>query len=181
MIHALGFQYVGDESPLLRFSVYTELQAQIILKLGEKIDVLVKASFLKEKNINGKYISQAHGNFWLWILGAFEILRTMADAKSCWSEAKYSEIKKLKIKISKIRGPFAKQTLNEKGLPVVNAELSIVIFNTEKCDFGYKIGETVFLQRELIEEFRQLIKSFKTEDVIRDHREKSPPPQTQGW
>ena len=51
----------------------------------------------------------AYGRIWLWILGAYEVVRTMCQARICFSEEYLAKLTTFKTAMADIRIPFAKQ------------------------------------------------------------------------
>jgi hypothetical protein len=74
------------EKPLVIFSVYTTIQVDIINGIGNEI-----LSDLDKIACEGRVSStRLYGQFWLWVLGAYEVVRTMTNAmtgaSNCFSE-----------------------------------------------------------------------------------------------
>ncbi len=56
---------------------------------------------------------------WFWTLGAYEVVRTMCQAKICFSENFYEKILELKNDLAKARMPRAKmEKKGKKNMPV---------------------------------------------------------------
>ena len=113
------------ENPLLTFSLYTPVQIKILIGMGEEIECLLdKDEFLK-----------SYGLFWLWLLGAFEVVRTMHAAKSRFSPNAWNAITKSKGRLARLRAPMAKQKLtNGKE---IYAELSVSRSNADPKDYCF--------------------------------------------
>ncbi|WP_172329572.1 hypothetical protein [Mangrovicoccus sp. HB161399] len=104
------------------------------------------------------------GPFWLWILGAYEVLRTIDRNGECLSRDLRQKIAEEKRHVAQIRMPFAKQELNRRSGPAFG-ELSVVgPDGGPGCDIG---GER-FRAAGVIARFAGLIASVKPEDVPKE-------------
>lgn len=79
-------------------------------------------------------MERAESLMWLWIIGAYEVVRTMCQARICFSSRAF-ELQRLKRTLSMVRMPAAKMekagrdepvTSNRSpaGLDVANRDLS---------------------------------------------------------
>jgi hypothetical protein len=73
-----------DRSPLIGFSVYTQFQFRTLSAVGREILDLLDSS-MAEGSADAQALNRAYGMFWLWLLGAYEITRTMCQAKPCFT------------------------------------------------------------------------------------------------
>jgi hypothetical protein len=156
--------------PLVRFSVYTEIQSSTILELGKQIlsdmdDHLCTGG----RSVDGPTMNRVNGSFWLWVLGAYEIVRTATQAKKCFSPSFYADLHCLKKTLSILRMPFAKQELPGKKEPVAS-ELSIYNILFTPPDLQFEIEGTILSIRDVIGKFREVFESIKAEDILADHR-----------
>ena len=77
--------------PLSRFSLYTDMQAATIIELGERILNDMDNGLFREtkgsepKGVDGTVFNKVYGLFWIWVLGSYEVVRTMTQAKGCFS------------------------------------------------------------------------------------------------
>ncbi|QEG26938.1 hypothetical protein GobsT_16860 [Gemmata obscuriglobus] len=118
-----------NNNPLVIFSIYVDSQSRIIRELG--VEILARLDTGISPNVEtGKGavlsidISCCYGRIWLWVIGAYEIVRTMCQAKQCFSQRVVQELHGLKHRLGFLRMPFAKQELRGKSVPV-HAENSI--------------------------------------------------------
>lgn len=158
------------ESPLMLFSLYTGLQTRILLELGQNILRVLDAG-ISDNRIDGNVIQETYGMFWLWVLGVYEVVRTMSQHSECFAEPIKSEIGTVKKTLHKIRIPFAKQEMpGRKGSNVryVYGELSVSGIDTQKKDFMFKIqGDTVSM-RTSVADFEQFIKSIDCHHIVKN-------------
>jgi hypothetical protein len=153
-------------APLYDFSAYTGLQVEILNRTESDIIDMLENMYKDANTINNVY-----SLFWLWTLGAYEVVRTMTQAKSSFSATVHEKLLNYKRKISKIRIPFAKQEYQgKKGRPISN-EASISGMDTAKGDMFFRVEGTEYSVRSLMEEFRTLMSSIKRSDIIHKHQE----------
>lgn len=161
------------QTPLLAFSCGTCLQLQFLNETAAEIRLLIASGVKHDGPWDGNALSKAHGQFWLWVLGAYEVLRTMAQAPSCFTPDLYHRITLEKRHFNQIRIPFAKQ--ERAGVRKGDATSTW----REVFAFGYKpdgdiifsIGGTEFCAKDLIERFELFIKTIDRHDVLQSHEQ----------
>ena len=166
-----------DENPLLVFSCYTHGQKEILDELGAEIVALLDNGILAREDgrvvVDGRFFKQAYGKFWLWVLGAYEMVRTMDQAKSCFTQSLAGEINQLKKQLSLLRMPFAKQELAGKRQgkrQPVGAEPSVAGVDHAAKDFKYRVGDQILTMRGMIAEFGNVFAGVNRANVVADHR-----------
>lgn len=153
-------------NPIISFSVYTNTQVQTIKSLGKEIlDLLDSPKF-----IEGNSILDIYCRFWLWVLGSYEILRTMSQAKKCFTLSFHKKLTELKKEIHLLRIPFSKQEYPGRKRPIEN-EASISSIDTENKDFKFNVGSSIISIRDCINKFDSFFNNIKSEDILFDHRE----------
>ncbi|WP_170506845.1 MULTISPECIES: ubiquitin-like domain-containing protein [Ruegeria] len=148
----------SQQKPLVRFSIYTLIQADSLQRVGQKLCSLSQGW---PEDIKGGDLSEYYDLFWLWVLGSYEVLRTMDQHSSCFSVEKQTEIKDLKKKLHKIRIPFAKQELRGRGGPIDN-ENSIANVSS---GLRFVIEGQRFESCDLIHEVTSFLRSFAPMDI----------------
>lgn len=160
------------ENPLIRFSMYTDIQSKAVIDFGRAIirdlDGLVDADS-RGDGVNGMRIPRVYGHFWLWVLGAYEIVRTMIAARQCFSAEFVLGLQPLKRKLAVIRVPFAKQERRGKSIPV-GSEPSISTITWDPPDFRFDLYGEALSIRQLVEEFEATFAAVTPSDVLADHR-----------
>lgn len=111
-------------NPISRFSIYTHAQASAVIELGASIKEQFD-TMIQDGNIVDMSNGNPYGKVWLWVIGAYEVVRTMSDQKwkGSWSEERYTQIQEYKKRIADLRVPFAKQ--EHRNGKAVNHENSI--------------------------------------------------------
>lgn len=150
--------------PLMNFSYYTNMQVEIL----NKMESTIADMFANRKD--AYVINDIYGSFWLWTLGAYEVVRTMSQAESCFSSVVYDQLLAFKRKLAKIRMPFAKQEYKGRKKPIFN-ESSISGMDTKKGDMTFTIESVTYSTKTMMEEFRSLMASIKSEDILQRHPE----------
>ncbi|MCX7515395.1 hypothetical protein [Frateuria sp. STR12] len=150
----------------MTFSLYTEIQAKFLLTFGRRIFNTLDQAFLGESSIDGASIQDAWGMFWLWTLGAYEVLRVMKQKDGAYfSERIRSDLMACYKILHKIRIPFAKQQIAGKTQPVY-AELSYCNLSDESKDMAFEIQGSIVWIRPTIKEFERFIGSIKSADIV---------------
>jgi hypothetical protein len=146
-----------EKSPLLAFSFATAGQASYLIELGVDLCSVMSEWTDEISNINDVYYK-----YWLWLLGAYEIVRTMDENKACFAEGRHDDIKALKIHLAEMRIPFAKQQLRGNSNPATK-ELSVCVIDN---DIGFEIKGRIFSAVDTIEMFKEFVLSIQLEHVI---------------
>lgn len=155
--------------PLGRFSVYTQIQAQTLRDVTAEIFTLMDNSIREENFVDGSNVNVIYGRFWMWVIGAYEVTRTMSEYKTCFSSSLTSRVADFKAKISVLRMPFAKLQFKGCNKPI-NGEASIYSIDLKAKDFIFQVSDKKFTMRQIMSEFNALIVSIKSEDVLSDLR-----------
>lgn len=164
----MEFDELLKQNPEFHFSTYTHLQVLTVRKLGQAINKQLDTMLATEDVVDGD-INEVYGQFWLWVIGSYEIIRTMSQAKKCFSTNLNTSLASVKANLSKIRMPFAKQEYKGKSKPIRN-EASISSFNHKTRDFAFSIGDDQIWARDLIGEFDNIFKNMEAKDIVGDHR-----------
>lgn len=163
------------ENPLIGFSVYTHIQSKTLQTLRQEIIQCFEAGMYTLSGdgetpcVDGELVNRAYGLFWLWVLGAFEIVRTMCQAEQCFSSRVIGDLKDIKRRLALLRMPFAKQELAGKSVPV-GAEPSIYRIVGSPPDFWYQVSGQEFSVRQLLDEFAIVLSKINRSDVLANHR-----------
>jgi hypothetical protein len=156
--------------PLVRFSVYSHIQAQTLQDLSEEITSLIEGSIKDGKFAEGSNIQLIYGRFWLWVLGAYEVTRTMSEYHTCFSGTLNVRVSRFKSQISMLRMPFAKLQFKGSDKPI-NGEASIYNIDIDAKDFVFQINDNKFTMRGLMNDFASLVTGIRPEEVLRDLRD----------
>ncbi len=156
------------ENPLLAFSFYTQLQTDVTRRLGQDVLAALDEAIGREE-VDATTLNRAYGQFWLWVLAAYEVTRTMSQAKRCFREAIAEKVVAFKRRIAGIRIPFAKQEYPGGGDVAIGAEASIAGIDSKKRDMTFVVRGVAFSARSLMTEFDALIRGIERGDVLHRH------------
>ena len=156
-----------NENPLVAFSVYTHIQVEIVRDLGRQILEILDSAF-EPGMADGNCVNRAYGLFWLWVLGSYEVTRTMSQAESSFSNPLAVKLKTFKKKVSSLRMPFAKQEYPNKRRPI-KAEASISGIDTQTGDLKFEVRGKVLSMRSFVNEFESLFSSVRLADILQRH------------
>ncbi len=156
------------EHPLLAFSFYTHVQCEITRRLGHELLTSLETAIAPD-SVDATVLDRAYGQFWLWVLGAYEITRTMSHAEACFSPAVAKNVLDFKRRITRLRIPFAKQEYAGRETVLLGADASISGIDRQKRDMTFNVRGDVFSARGLVADFDALISSIKPADVLHRH------------
>jgi hypothetical protein len=92
-----------SQNPLLKFSLYTHGQSVALQEVGSDILRLLAEMKVGEGAVDAETARRAYNLFWLWTLGAYEVVRTMSDPKrlGCFSEEASKQLLELKKRLAR--------------------------------------------------------------------------------
>ena len=156
--------------PLMAFSFYLSGRNNVLLSIADEIIENLDKGF-SSNLIHFGLIERAETLMWLWTLGAYEVVRTMCQAKECFSENFYTKISQLKRDLSKVRMPASKMEKQGKKKPV-NSNRSPCGLNIAKRDLliGDPDDKDVSA-RMLLENYEKIVSSLTVQDILKHHRE----------
>jgi len=94
--------------PLAAFSFYLSGRNQVLLSIAEEIGKNLDAADSSAGSFPAGPRTRASDLMWLWTLGAYEVIRTMCQAKECFAARFYTAIADLKIDLERVRIPNTK-------------------------------------------------------------------------
>ncbi|MDP2225567.1 MAG: hypothetical protein Q8M57_11430 [Nitrosomonas sp.] len=158
-----------ERDPLLLFSFYLAGRVNVLCVIGDEILENLDKGFSAGCIDSGR-IDRAESFMWLWILGAYEVVRTMHQAKQCFSERLTNDLQCLKKSLATVRMPAAKM---EK--PGTRAAVT-----SNRSPNGWDIGNRDLLindpdesvnitVRNILKEFDGVFCSITKADVLANH------------
>ncbi len=106
---------VIERDPLIAFSFYLSGRVNVLCAFADEIVDNLDKGFSSEC-VYGARVERAESLMWLWVLGAYEVVRTMDQAKQCFSERLAQELRDLKNQLAVVRMPAAK--MEKRGINV---------------------------------------------------------------
>jgi hypothetical protein len=159
-----------NDYPLMGFSIDTHTQVNTLKQLSASILSDLDSS-MGTDTIDFTVFNNVYGMFWLWVLGSYEVVRTIDQAHKCLSDPFAKKVHSFKKKIAKLRIPFAKQEYEgAKSKQPIHGETSIYGVDTKAHDFFFKVKEDIFSVRAILAEFCQLFEEISQKDILENHR-----------
>jgi len=79
------WEQVVEREPLMAFSHYLSGRINVLLDLADEILENLDQGF-SPAFVDYRRVARAESLMWLWICGAYEVVRTMCQAKGCFSD-----------------------------------------------------------------------------------------------
>lgn len=158
------------QDPLIAFSWYLSGRKNCVLQLGAEIRALLDGAFSKAV-IDGGQLERAGMFTWFWTLGAYEIVRTMCQAKECFAPALLARLGGLKKQLAQVRMPAAKMEKPGTKRPVTSSR-SPAGWDPPNRDL--LIGDptsSMISVRSLLKQFEDTISSIARTDILRRHED----------
>jgi hypothetical protein len=156
--------------PLLKFSFYLSSRVIQLLCLGEEIKGKLDAG-LSPNFIDGRVLGNVGVLAWLWVLGAYEMVRTMCQPRDAFSPPILARLLALKRKLEIVRMPDAKMEPKGRNHPA-NSNRCPPFWDVENRDVvlgDFETGSARF--RPLLEEFDAVMSAMTPADVLLHHHE----------
>lgn len=165
------WEQIVEREPLMAFSFYLSGRVNVLLDLADEILEDLEQGF-SPATIDCARVGRADSLMWLWILGAYEIVRTMCQAKVCFSDRAFSELVQLKKTLAVVRMPAAKMEKAGKKEPVTSNR-SPTGWNVAKRDLLVNDPEEAqdVSARFILAEFDRVFATMTKDDVLAHHEE----------
>jgi hypothetical protein len=159
------------EIPLVAFSFYLAGRVNVLLSFADEIVDHLDAGFSTAR-VDGGRVDRAESLMWLWILGAYEVVRTMCQARACFSDRALDELLRLKRALAVVRMPAAKMEKAGRDEPVTS----------NRSPSGWDVRNRDLLMsdpdarpdvsaRSLLTEFDRVISSIAVGDILASHED----------
>jgi hypothetical protein len=160
---------IVERDPLQEFSFYLSGRVNVLCIFAVEIIHELDHGFTAE-SINAERVERAESLMWLWVLGAYEIVRTMHQAKECFSEHLCQDLQNLKKVLASVRMPAAKMEKPGKKTPVTsNRSPSGWDVKNRDLLVGDPEEDTSASARWLLAEFDRVFCSIERKDVLAHH------------
>jgi hypothetical protein len=84
-----------EREPLIAFSHYLSGRVNVLCSFADEIIENLDKGFSGQR-VDGGRVERAESLMWFWLLGAYEVVRTMHQAKECFSERLVQDLSGLK-------------------------------------------------------------------------------------
>jgi hypothetical protein len=158
-----------EREPLLAFSFYLSTRNNQLTSVADNILDLLDSG-ISDKRIDYGLVGEAGTLMWFWTLGAYEIIRTICQAKTCFSESYINKALNLKKILAKVRMPDAKMEKQGKKEPVTSNR-SPFAEDVEKKDLIIGDPFDPLYAREIIDLYFSVIDAITPSDVLKPHEE----------
>lgn len=156
-----------DREPLLNYSFFLSSKNILLLDMIDTLIANLDSGF-SSKPINSDLIGEASVFTWFWVLGAYEIVRTMAQTKDCFSEAIHNKLFALKQELAKARIPNSKMEKRGQKIPV-NSNRCFDGWDFENRDLLIGDPDCPLSARALFKLYDDTITSIKPEEILKEH------------
>lgn len=166
---------IVEREPLIAFSNYLSGRVNVLFDITSEIVENLDIGFSAEL-VHGGKITRAETLMWLWTLGAYEVVRTMCQAKACFSDRILSELISLKKTLATVRMPAAKMEKAGRNEPVTS-DRSPSGWDLTSNDLivGDPEESTAIQARALLSEFERIFSSIEPQDILDRHEASYPP------
>jgi len=158
-----------DALALSRFSFYLSCRESCVRSLGEEVLNNLDCAF--DEVIELERLIRAEMLFWFWLLGAYEVVRTMTNTNDCFADQYVDLLKSLKKRLEFARMPAAKMEPRRKSAPVIS-DRSPAEINQEERDLliGDPEGQLDSC-RDLIRTFLEVMRQADSSTILKRHED----------
>ena len=162
------WEQLVERDPLSLFSHYLSGRVHVLLAIADEITENLDDGFSGQV-IDGGRVERAESLMWLWMLGAYEVVRTMCQANACFTQQALDELNQLKKRLSAVRMPAAKMEKPGAKIPVTSNR-SPAGWDVSRRDLLVNDPEsTDIFARDLLVEFNRVFSSIKAADILGRH------------
>jgi hypothetical protein len=162
------WEQIVERDPTIAFSFYLSGRKNVLLALADEITENLDQAY-SGTVMDGGRLQRAESLMWLWTLGAYEVVRTMCQAKSCFSPRVLDRLTQLKKNLSTVRMPAAKMEKPGSKAPVTsNRSPSGVDVPNRDLLVNDPLMPNISA-RFVLKEFGRVFSSITKDDVLGGH------------
>lgn len=150
-------------SPIISFSSYTHIQIDVLKRTGSEILAIADNLPNELGHVESGSFIKAYGLFWLWVLGAYEVVRTMDQHKENFTQPLQIRTSEMKRTLAIIRMPFAKQENRGDARPIY-AENSVANFDN---GLVFEIGGGRYNSSIIIRDFIHYVSGIQSDEILK--------------
>jgi hypothetical protein len=164
------WEEVVQRDPLAAFSNYLSGRVNVLCSFADEIIENLDTGFSGQCVDDGR-VTRAESLMWFWLLGAYEVVRTMHQAKECFSDRLVQDLSGLKKTLATVRVPAAK--MEKPGRKAaVTSNRSPTGWDAENRDLLVNDPEEGNISaRWVLLEFDRVFSSIERSDVLASHEE----------
>lgn len=157
--------------PLMTFSFYLSGRVAVLCHFADEILENLDSGFATS-SADMTHISRAESLMWLWLLGAYEVVRTMLQGEQYFSKRVREDLRRLKRPLAAVRMPAAKMEKPGKRNPVTSSR-SAAGLDVANRDLlvNDPDDQTTISARWLIAEFDRVFTSIGKSDILARHED----------
>jgi hypothetical protein len=158
-----------DVIPLSRYSFYLSGRESCVRSHGEEVLDNLDRAF--GQRIDVERLTRAEMLFWFWLLGAYEVVRTMTHTSDCFADHYVGHLKNLKKRLEFARIPAAKMEPRRKTTPI-NSNRSPADINLKERDL--RVGDPggpIDSCRELIRAYLEVMGQADSSTILKSHED----------
>ncbi len=160
---------IVEREPLISFSHYLSGRVNVLCSFADEIIENLDKGF-SGLCVDVGQVERAESLMWFWVLGAYEVVRTMHQAKACFSEKLVQELSCLKKILGTVRMPAAKMEKPGKRT-AVTSNRSPAGWDIQNRDLLVNDPEESpnVSARWMLSEFDRVFSSIRKSDVLSHH------------
>lgn len=161
--------------PLTGFSRYLAGRHHALLAIAAEIVDHLGACGPDEATVRSAARARASDLMWLWTLGAYEVVRTMCQARACFSDRVHGELSDLKLELERVRVPNTKMERikydrKDRSVPVAS-DRAPEIWDDAHRDILVGDPADPRSARRLLAMYARVLSSLTAEDVRMRHED----------
>jgi len=168
------WEQIVEREPLTAFSHYLSGRVNVLCAFADEIIENLDKGFAGEC-VDFGLVERAESLMWFWLLGAYDAVRTMHQAKMCFSESLVQELSSLKKTLTIVRMPAAKMEKPGKKA-AVTSNRSPAGWDIQARDLLVNDPEESpdISARWILSEFDRVFSSISKSDVLAHHADAYP-------
>jgi hypothetical protein len=164
------FPELNSQSLLAKYSFYALGRVQVLMSVRDEIVKQLDFAFQNPKRLSAENMLRAESFSWFWILGAYEVVRTMCQAKQCFSSRTQVKLFKIRKRLSKVRMPAAKmEPEGRHGAAAITSMRSPAGVDLPKRDLLVGDPRNPLSLRALFDQFGDVFNSLEADDILNSH------------
>ena len=161
--------------PLTRFSSYLSGRNDVLLAISAEIIAHLDACGPDEGAARSRSRARASDLMWLWTLGAYEVSRTMCQARACFSARSHRALSDLRLALERVRVPNTKMERlkydrKSPGVPV-RSDRAPEVWADEHRDILIGDPADLVSARRLLAMYAQVLAALTAEDILMKHED----------